>query len=249
MYTLYALYAGLFTFLITTLGSSVVFFFKNINKNIINSIMAFSGGIMLSAAFFSLLLPAINLSSELNIKPYIICSIGLLFGSLLLFFGDKFFSKKTKDKSSFMLLLSITLHNIPEGLSIGVAFGSIIYGIEGASLTSAIILTIGIALQNFPEGCAVSLPLRSDGYSTKKAFLFGSLSAIVEPLSAVLGSILVLKVRTLLPVLLSFASGAMLFVVIKEIIPSFINDEKESFFSLICTMSFILMMILDLFFS
>lgn len=253
MYTLYAFYAGLFTFFITTLGSSVVFFFKKINNKVINSIMAFSGGIMISAAFFSLLLPGIELSYLLNIKPYLICSIGIICGTLLLFFGDIFFSKKVNQKkigkSSLMLLLSITLHNIPEGLSLGVAFGSIIYGIKGASLTSAIILTIGIALQNFPEGCAVSLPLLGDNFSKKKSFLYGSMSALVEPISAIIGSVLVLRVRLLLPFLLSFAAGAMLFVVVKEIIPGSFDKDNNSFYSLIFMISFILMMILDLYFS
>ena len=145
-----------------------------------------------------------------------------------------------------MLILSITLHNIPEGLAVGVAFGSIKYGIDGASLNNAILLAFGIGLQNFPEGTAVSVPLRREGLSVKKSFFYGQLSGIVEPISGVLGALLVLKVRLILPFLLSFAAGAMIYVVIQELIPASQSNEKKDLMALFSLLGFSLMMILDI---
>lgn len=245
-----ALLGGIFTFIITILGASIVFFFKKINKNLMDGLLGLSAGIMIAASYFSLLAPSITMSESLNIKPWIATIIGFTLGGLLLFGGDKVFNKISKtNKSNIMLLSSITLHNIPEGLAIGVAFGSIFYNIPGATLTSALMLTLGIGIQNFPEGSAVSLPLRRNGYSRSKSFFLGALTAIVEPISSLLGAILVMKVRYILPFCLSFAAGAMIYVVVEEIIPeSQSNDSKEKM-SMFTIFGFILMMFLDMFFS
>ena len=245
-----SLIAGLLTFLITAFGSASVFLFKRTNKILIDSFLSISAGVMIAASFFSLINPAINMSISLNMIPIIVLVIGIMGGTLLLFIGDKFFSKKintTKSNKRILLLIfSIVLHNIPEGMAIGVAFGSIVYGINGASIGSAIALAIGIGIQNFPEGSAISLPLYGSGKSKIKAFIIGSLSAIVEPISAVIGAVLVLKVNTLLPYLLSFAAGAMLYVVVEEIIPESQNTEKKELMAFITILGFVLMMILDI---
>ena len=145
-----------------------------------------------------------------------------------------------------MLITSITLHNIPEGLAVGVAFGSVIYGLEGATLSSAFLLALGIGLQNFPEGTAVSVPLRREGMSRKKAFFWGQLSGIVEPISGVIGALLVLKIRLLLPFLLSFAAGAMIYVVVQELIPESQTNKKKELMALFTLIGFSVMMILDI---
>lgn len=246
-----AFIAGIFTFLITVLGSAVVFFFKKINKNFLDGMLGFSAGVMIAASFFSLLNPALTLADNLHMVSWLVASIGFLLGGLLLFIGDKIFDKLIASNSSsklkrvFMLILSITLHNIPEGLAVGVAFGSVKYNIDGATTLAAVILAIGIALQNFPEGSAVSLPLRREGFSRNKAFIIGSLTAIVEPISAVIGAFLVLKVRTILPYLLSFAAGAMIYVVVEEIIPESQTNKRKDLMAFFTIIGFLIMMILD----
>lgn len=237
-----ALIAGIFTFLLTSLGASCVFLFKNINKNYMDSLLSVSAGIMLSSSFFSLINPSIDYSIELNLIPWMVSSLGLLFGSLLLLLIDKTYKLKSKKKNN--LLLSITLHNIPEGMAIGVAFGSIAF--SSNTLIGAISLAIGIGIQNFPEGSAISFPLFRDGYSKFKSFIIGSLSAIVEPISSVLGALLVMKVKFILPFLLSFASGAMLYVIATELIPESMSNEKKELMALYFVIGFIIMMILDI---
>lgn len=192
------------------------------------------------------------MSENLNLTPWIIVSLGVLSGGLLLFLGDKIFDKLTNKKSnagsikrSLMLIFSITLHNIPEGMAIGVAFGSVFYNLDGATLTSAVMLAIGIGIQNFPEGSAVSLPLRREGLSPAKSFFFGVLSGIVEPISAVIGAILVIKVQILLPIFLAFAGGAMIYVVVQELIPESQTNEKKDLMALFTILGFLLMMIFD----
>ena len=246
-----ALIAGLFTFIVTVLGAAVVFFFKKVNKSILDIMLGFAAGVMLSASFFSLLNPALELAGKLNMIPWLIAFIGFTLGGLLLFIGDKVFPKiiKNTSKKGAMLILSIGLHNIPEGLAVGVAFGSIKYHIEGATIMSALLLTLGIALQNFPEGTAVSLPLKREGMSSKKAFIIGSLTAIVEPISSVIGALLVIKVREVLPLLLSFAAGAMIYVVIEELLPENQKGNKKGLMSMWTILGFGLMMILDVAFS
>ena len=206
---------------------------------------------MISASFFSLINPAIEMTYKLNINTWITISIGFLLGGLFLFISDKSFNKILSNKNNslkriILLILSITIHNIPEGLVVGVSFASAYFNIDGASITSAIILTIGIALQNFPEGCAISLPLRREGLSLNKSFLYGTLSGIVEPISGVIGALLVLKIRLLLPFLLSFAAGAMIYVVISEIIPESQTNNNKELMSISSLIGFTIMMILDI---
>ena len=242
------LLASLFTFTLTSMGASIVFFFKKINKNIMDIMLALSAGIMISATFWSLIEPSISLSETLGLNSCLIAVLGILSGSLLLFLGDTIYDKysKSNKKRIFMLISSITLHNIPEGLAIGVAFGSLNYNLPGTTLISAISLAIGIGIQNFPEGSAISLPLRREGYSRFKSFVFGSLSGIVEPIAAILGAILVLKVRLILPFLLCFAAGAMLYVVTKEIIPESQENNHKDIITIFTIIGFLIMMILDI---
>lgn len=237
-----AFIAGIFTFLLTLLGSACIFLFKNINKDYMDKLLSISAGVMLSSSFFSLINPSIDYSNELKLIPWIVCSIGLVLGSLLLFLGDKINKKKNKKKNK--LLLSITLHNIPEGMAIGVAFGSI--AVTNSTIMGAISLAIGIGIQNFPEGSAISFPLYREGYSKFKAFIIGSLSAIVEPIAAVLGSLLVIRMQFILPFLLSFAAGAMLYVIATELIPESMANEKKEQMALYFVIGFIIMMILDI---
>lgn len=251
-HVLQALIATLFTFSVTALGAMIVIFFKKINKNFMDAMLGLSGGVMIAASFWSLLSPAIEMANSLNMISWLIVSIGFFSGGLLLFIGDKLFDKidKNKEKASslkrcLMLIFSITLHNIPEGMAVGIAFGSIAYGLEGATILSACILALGIGIQNFPEGSAVSLPLRREGYSRIKSFIYGSMSGIVEPIAGVLGALLVLKMRFLLPFLLSFAAGAMIYVVVEEIIPESQTNNKKDLMALFTILGFLIMMVLD----
>ena len=242
-----ALLATIFTFLVTTAGASIVFFFKNISKNIMDAMLGFAAGVMTAASYFSLLGPAIKSSNELNLTPWLTTFIGFFMGGILLYVADIFFDKiiSKKKKRILMLISSITIHNIPEGLAVGIAFGSVFYGIEGATIISAIMLAIGIGLQNFPEGSAVSIPLLREGMERKKSFVCGSLSALVEPIFGVIGALLVLKVRILLPFFLSFAAGAMIYVVVSELIPESQSNEKKNLMAIFTIIGFSIMMILD----
>lgn len=245
--------ATLFTWGVTALGAALVFLFKKVNKNVMDAMLGIASGVMIAASFWSLLSPAIEMAENLNMIPWLVVFFGFFCGGLLLFVGDIFFKKisKKKDfsnnkvKRCLMLIFSITLHNIPEGLAVGVAFGSIAYGLEGATLISACLLALGIGIQNFPEGTAVSVPLRREGLSRKKAFWFGQLSGIVEPISGVIGALLVLKIRLLLPFLLSFAAGAMIYVVVEELIPESQTNKKKNLMALFTLVGFSVMMILD----
>ncbi len=249
---LQAFLAATFTFLITSLGSALVFCFKKVNKNISDIILGISAGIMLAASYFSLLNPAIESAKTLSNCAALVVAFGFFLGGLLLFTTDKIFSKlmkkkqkKDNSKKIFLLVSSITIHNIPEGLSIGVAFGSVFYGLPGATTLAALGLALGIGLQNFPEGCAVSLPLRQAGMSRMKAFLIGALSGLVEPIAAVIGAILVLKVQFVMPILLSFAAGAMIYVIVEELIPESQQNSNQDIVTLYTLVGFIIMMILD----
>ena len=246
-YVYQALLATLFTYFLTALGAGIVFFFKNISKNVMDAMLGFAAGVMTAASFFSLLSPAIAHCESLNLNPWIITFIGFFSGGLLLFLSDKIFNKllSKQNKRILMLVSSITIHNIPEGLAVGIAFGSVYYGLTGATTISAILLAIGIGLQNFPEGSAVSIPLLREGLSRKKAFFYGQLSAIVEPISGIIGAILVLKVRTLLPFFLSFAAGAMIYVVVSELIPESQSNKKKEIMAIFTIIGFSIMMILD----
>ncbi|MBQ8234341.1 MAG: ZIP family metal transporter [Bacilli bacterium] len=236
----------LFTWGMTLLGSSIVFFFKNVNKTLMNIMLGIASGIMLAASYFSLLSPALDMTISLNMS-WVMILLGFIAGSLLIFISDNIYSNDMDNKKrNMMLISSITLHNIPEGLVIGVAFGSLAYGLDGNTLLSCVALAIGIGLQNFPEGAAVSLPLRRDGYSRFKAFIYGQLSGVVEPIAGVLGCILVLKIRYMLPFALSLAAGAMIYVVIKELVPESQSNDKKDIISLATLFGFALMMIMDI---
>ncbi len=244
-----AFLGGCLTWFITSLGAAVVFFVRSENEKVIKCLSGFAGGIMLSAAFWSLLNPAVEISDEFGFCSWFVVSCGFLLGCFLLlgfdFFGKKLCSlKKSNYKRSWLVILSITLHNIPEGLIVGVAFGSVINEIGNYGIMEALLLTLSIGIQNFPEGCSISLPLKKDGYSRRKSFLIGQASALVEPISAVLGALLVMKVQLVLPFLLAFAAGAMIFVVISELIPEMSDDGYLT--KVVTIIGFVLMMILDI---
>lgn len=254
-----ALLATIFTWSITALGASIVFFFKNIKKSIMDGMLGFAAGVMIAASFLSLILPAMEMAEKLNMTTWLVIFLGFFSGGVLLFIGDKAYDLYTKRhpkrkhenkndslKRCLMLVFSITLHNIPEGLAVGVAFGSLAYGLDGATLASAIALAIGIGLQNFPEGSAVSIPLRREGYSRGKAFFIGQLSGLVEPIAGVVGALLVIKIRYLLPFLLTFAAGAMIYVVVEELIPESQTNKKKDLMALFTLVGFSIMMILDI---
>ena len=246
-----AFLATLFTWSITAFGAAFVFMFKKINKTVLDSMLGLSAGVMIAASFWSLLSPAIIMASNLKINVMLVVTIGFLSGGLLLFIGDKVMNRlQTKkglstNKRILMLITSITIHNIPEGLAIGSAFGSTLYGLDGATIISAWLLAIGIGIQNLPEGTAVSVPLRREGYSMKKAFFYGQLSGIVEPISGLIGAILILKVRLVLPFLLAFAAGAMIYVVVEELIPESQTNDNKEIISMFTLIGFVIMMILD----
>lgn len=238
---LLAFFATLFTWGVTALGSAMVFFFKTINQKILNSMLGFAAGVMIAASFWSLLNPAIDMAEKSGVTPWIPAVVGFLSGGAFLFLVDKLLPHlhlgqkkseaegiKTTWQRSVLLVLAITLHNIPEGLAVGVAFGALAHNPDAGLLAGAIVLAVGIGLQNFPEGAAVSIPLRREGLKRIKAFNYGQLSGIVEPIAGVIGAYLVLVVTPLLPYALSFAAGAMIFVVAEELIPeSQVGDETD----------------------
>ncbi len=249
-----ALIATIFTWGVTALGALVVCFFKNVNKKVLNTILGFSAGIMIAASFWSLLAPAIDLSIELDYIVWLLPMLGFIVGGLFVLLSDRFLDKVLKNKSniqnsaslkrSILLVSAITIHNIPEGMAIGVAFGGIASGVSGMTLVGAIMLAVGIGIQNFPEGAAVSLPLRNEGFSRTKSFMFGQASALVEPISAVIGVVLVLTIRGILPFLLAFAAGAMITVAARELLPESVKENKNlSTLGLI--FGFTIMMVLD----
>lgn len=249
------LVATFMTFSVTALGAAIVFIFKKVNGTLLDAMLGLSAGVMIAASFWSLLEPAISDAKSLGMNAWLITSCGFLFGGLFLILSDKFFDKFLDKKNthknnksikrSLMLIFSITLHNIPEGLAIGVAYGSIALGVSGSSITSAFMLAVGVAIQNFPEGCAVSLPLRRENFSRKKAFVYGALSGIVEPISGLIGCILVIYVQNILPFFLSFAAGAMIYVAVSELIPESEKNKHKNLMSLFIILGFTIMMILD----
>ncbi len=249
-YVYQALIATLFTYSVTALGAALVFMFKKVNKTLLDLMLGISAGVMIAASFFSLLLPAIESMESLNLNIFIII-LGFMSGGILLFIGDKVCDKLVNEsnKRILMLIISITLHNIPEGLAVGVAFGSTFFGLDGATVLSASMLALGIGIQNFPEGSAISVPLMREGVSRKKAFFYGQLSGIVEPISGVIGALLVIKIRILLPFLLSFAAGAMIYVVVEELIPESQSNEKKDLMAFFTLIGFSIMMCLDVVFG
>lgn len=257
-----ALIATIFTWGVTAFGASFVVFFKTINKNVLNGMLGFAAGVMIAASFWSLLAPGIALADELGQVAYVTAASGFLLGGGFLYLVDKILphlhlgldtSKaegiKTTWQRSILLVLAITLHNIPEGLAVGVAFGAVAAGVgTSATLAGAIALAIGIGLQNFPEGAAVSIPLRREGFSRKKAFLYGQASGIVEPIAGVLGAFAVIRIQPILPYALAFAAGAMIYVVIEELIPEAQREEggsKTDIATIGAMLGFAVMMVLD----
>ena len=253
-----ALVATCFTWAMTALGAAGVFFFKTINKRVLNAMLGFAAGIMIAASFWSLLAPAIEMSEGGPLPSWFPAVVGFLVGGLFLWIIDKILPHlhiglpteaaegvKTQWQRSVLLVLAITLHNFPEGLAVGVAFGAVAAGLPAASLAGAIALTIGIGLQNLPEGLAVSVPLRREGMSRFKAFMYGQASGMVEPIAGVLGAAAVLLIRPLLPYALAFAAGAMIYVVIEELIPEAQQDEDTHAATIGGMLGFALMMLLD----
>lgn len=252
------LVATLFTWGVTALGAGMVFFFKSIDKRVLDSMLGFAAGVMIAASFWSLLAPAIELSESMRLIPWIPPAIGFLSGGIFLRFVDRLLPHlhieykteeaegiKTNWSRSVLLVLAITLHNIPEGLAVGVGFGAVGASIGSASLAGAIALALGIGIQNFPEGAAVSIPLRRDGMSRSKSFLYGQASGIVEPIAGVLGAALVSTMRPILPYALAFAAGAMIYVVAEEVLPEANRDGNGHLATIGTMVGFAIMMILD----
>ena len=254
-----ALLATMFTWFVTALGAGVVFTFKKINQKVLDSMLGFAAGVMIAASFWSLLAPAIEMSEEFSSWPsWVPATTGFLAGGLFLAAIDKVLphlhpgfdldqaeGPKTSWQRSVLLVLAITLHNIPEGLAIGVAFGAVAYGLPSATIGGAIALAIGIGIQNFPEGTAVSVPLRREGFSRLKAFLYGQASGIVEPIAGVIGALLVLSMQAILPFALAFAAGAMIFVVVEELIPESQLAKNTDTATISTLAGFAVMMTLD----
>jgi len=249
-----------FTWLVTALGASFVFFMKDIRRGFMDTMLGFTGGVMLAASFWSLLNPAISMA-ESAWSPqwaWVPVAIGFLLGAFFIFGLDQFLPHlhihqpmekregvKTDWNRTVLLVLAITLHNIPEGLAVGVAFGAVAEGLPGADMAGAIALAIGIGIQDFPEGLAVAIPLRRFGMSRTKSFLWGQLSGVVEPVAGVLGVALVMVAQPLLPYLLAFAAGAMIYVVVEEVIPETQRDGHTDKATLGLIFGFVLMMALD----
>lgn len=253
-----ALYATLFTWGLTALGASLVFFFKKMHRALFDGMLGFTGGVMVAASFWSLLAPGIEMSEGEGFVKVIPAVVGFGLGALFIFGLDKVLPHlhvnfrmsekegvKTPWHKSVLLTLAITMHNIPEGLAIGVLFGGAAMGLEGASIGGAVALAMGIGLQNFPEGFAVAMPLRGLGMSRWKSFNYGQLSAIVEPVAAVLGAWAVMTFEPILPYALCFAAGAMIFVVVEEVIPEAQQDRYTDIATMGFIGGFIVMMTLD----
>ncbi|HHT39573.1 MAG: ZIP family metal transporter [Acholeplasmatales bacterium] len=261
---LVALLGGLFTWFVTLLGAALVFFFKTINNKMYALILGFASGIMVAASIWSLIIPALEYAEELGYLPWLVAAVGIFLGVLFLFLFDKILPHvhfgenqpegiKTSWSRTRLLIFSITLHNIPEGLAVGVAVGAVgavikVGGDATAAMVAALAVIIGIAIQDFPEGAAVSIPLRQEGLSRRRAFNFGQLSAIVEPVFAVIGALLVSFTEKILPFALAFSAGAMIFVVVEELVPearqrSSVSGAHYSTWGF--TIGFIIMMILD----
>lgn len=253
-----ALIATLFTWGVTALGASLVFIFKNINRKVLNGMLGFASGVMIAASYWSLLAPAIEMAEQTSTPAWIPAALGFLFGGAFLFTVDKILPHlrisqpieqaegiKTSWQRSVLLVLAITLHNIPEGLAVGVAFGAAAANFPSASLAGAVALAIGIGIQNFPEGASVSIPLRRDGFSRTKSFLYGQASGIVEPISGVIGALAVIAMKPALPYALSFAAGAMIYVVVEELIPESQQGSKTYIPTIGAMLGFVIMMVLD----
>ena len=254
-----ALVATLFTWGMTALGAALVFTTKSLNQKLFDGMLGFAGGVMIAASFWSLLAPAIEMAELNGLPSWFPAMTGFMLGAAFLWGIDKVIPhlhpnmnvesaeglSPEKRRRSTLLVLAITLHNIPEGLAIGVAFGAVAASFPSASLAGAIALAIGIGIQNLPEGTAVSMPLRRDGMSRRKSFMYGQISGMVEPIAAVIGALAVIFMEPLLPYALSFAAGAMIFVVVEEVIPASHENGNKDFASLFLIVGFTVMMVLD----
>lgn len=253
-----ALVATIFTWAMTALGAAVVFITKNVNRRLLDAMLGFAAGVMIAASYWSLLEPAIEMSAGLGVPSWLPAAAGFLAGAAALrvidrilphlhagFSMDQVEGIETGWQRSTLLVLAITLHNIPEGLAVGVAFGAAATGLPGASVAGAAALAVGMGIQNFPEGLAVSLPLRSEGMSRLRAFWYGQLSGLVEPAAGVIGAAAVVFSRVLMPYALGFAAGAMIFVVIEEVVPESQVGGNSDLATGGAIVGFVLMMILD----
>lgn len=254
-----AMIATLFTWGLTAAGAGLVFFTKTVKAKVMDSMLGFAAGVMIAASFWSLLAPGIEIAEQMGQVPWLTAVIGFMAGGLIMRLSDRLLPHlhmgldleqsegiKTSWHRSTLLVLAITLHNIPEGLTVGVAFGAVAAGLPSATLASAIVLAIGIGLQNFPEGAAVSLPLRREGMGRAKSFFLGQSSGIVEPIAGVLGAVFVINMQSILPYALCFAAGAMIFVVVEELIPESQRNESNIDLVTMATMvGFVVMMLLD----
>jgi len=253
-----ALLATCFTWFVTALGASAVFFFKTINRKVLDGMLGFAAGVMIAASFWSLLAPAIEMAEASGGIPWVPATVGFLLGGAFLWGVDKILPHlhigypteaaegiETSWHRSILLVLAITLHNFPEGLAVGVAFGAAAAGLPSATVASAVALALGIGLQNFPEGMAVSVPLRREGLSRGKSFWYGQLSGVVEPVAGVLGAAAVLLITPILPYALAFAAGAMIYVVVEELIPESQLESSTDIATIGAMLGFAVMMTLD----
>ncbi|SHN03790.1 zinc transporter, ZIP family [Cyclobacterium lianum] len=251
-----ALIATVFTWLLTAAGAAFVFFFKQMNRPLLDAMLGFTGGVMIAASFWSLLAPAISMSEGEGFVKVLPAAIGFLGGSVFIFVLDKFLPHihvnfkraegiKTPWQKTTLLVLAITMHNIPEGLAVGVLFGGAASAISEATISGAVVLALGIGLQNLPEGIAVAVPLRRMGMSRRKSFFFGQSSALVEPIAGVMGAAAITIFTPVLPYALAFAAGAMIFVVVEEVIPESQQDGNTDLATLGFIGGFTIMMILD----
>ena len=253
-----ALFATIFTWGVTAFGAAGVFLAKEISRKLLDGMLGFAAGVMIAASYWSLLAPAIEISSNLRVPSYLPPAIGFLAGGFVLWLIDRILPHlhlnlpissaegvKTTWQRSILLVMAITLHNLPEGMAVGVAFGAAAAGIPGATLAGAVALAVGMGIQNFPEGLAISAPLRREGLSRFKSWWYGQLSAIVEPIGAVIGAAAVVFMRQILPYALAFAAGAMIFVVIEELIPEAEQGKNTDIATAGAMIGFTVMMILD----
>ena len=257
-----ALLATCFTWAMTALGAAGVFTAKNISRRVLDGMLGFAGGVMIAASYWSLLAPAIEMSEGKDIPAWVPAVVGFLLGGIFLrgidavlphlhigFGTDEAEGLKTSWRRTTLLVLAITLHNIPEGLAVGVAFGAVAAGLPSATLAAAVALAVGIGIQNFPEGLAVSVPLRREGMSRRKSFWYGQLSAVVEPVAAVIGAAAVIIAQPILPYALAFAAGAMIFVVIEEVVPEAQRGGNTDLATMGGMVGFAVMMLLDVAFG
>lgn len=252
---LQAFLATLFTYAVTAAGASVVFFFRSVNQKIMDMMMGLAAGVMIAASYWSLLEPAITQAEEMGTNAAFITGLGFLFGGLFIIASDILLDRKCTNncrnvgwKRCVLLTTAVTLHNIPEGLAVGVAFGYAGICATEDTLMAAILLALGIGIQNFPEGVCVAMPLRREGASRTKSFLTGQFSGMVEPFAGIIGALFVLYIRVALPFVLSFSAGAMISVVCSELIPESFRDNKR-ISSLGVLVGFVVMMVLDVAFG